>query len=191
VSLKVLPLPVAERTLRFSMSQAEAIEKLNLWGGKPLPVSASAWNDGVLTLRLSGAAAAVDAAQKTLGGDVLDEAGVFWTSLREQTHEFFAGDAPLWRLSLPSVTPQQTLGSTLIEWGGAQRWLRGGDPLAIRAAAEKAGGHATLFRADAVLKNAVGVFQPLTTPLARIHHNLKNAFDPQGIFNPGRMYPDF
>ena len=191
VSLKVLPLPVAERTLRFSMSQAEAIEKLNLWGGKPLPVSASAWNDGVLTLRLSGAAAAVDAAQKTLGGDVLAESGVFWASLREQTHEFFSGDAPVWRLSLPSVTPQQALGSTLIEWGGAQRWLRGGDPQAIRAAAEKAGGHATLFRADAVLKNSVGVFQPLTTPLARIHHNLKNAFDPQGIFNPGRMYPDF
>ena len=191
VSLKVLPVPVAEATLRFSMSQAEAIEQLNRWGGKPLPISASVWCDGVLTLRLSGAAAAVAAAQKTLGGEQLADAGVFWTSLREQTHGFFAGEAPLWRLSVPSVTPQQGLGPTLVEWGGALRWLRGGDPSAIRAAAEKAGGHATLFRADDVLKNAVGVFQPLSTPLARIHRNLKNAFDPHGVFNPGRMYPDF
>ena len=191
VSLKVLPLPVAERTLRFAISEAGAIEKLNLWGGQPLPISASAWHDGVLNLRLSGAAAAVDAAQRLLGGEPLAEAGAFWAALREQTHAFFAGDAPLWRLSVASVAPPQGLGSTLIEWGGAQRWLRSGDPLAIRAAAEKAGGHATLFRADDVLKTAVGVFQPLSTPLARIHRNLKNAFDPQGVFNPGRMYPDF
>jgi glycolate oxidase FAD binding subunit len=191
VSLKVLPVPVAEATLRFAMSQAEAIEQLNRWGGQPLPISASVWCDGVLTLRLSGAAAAVAAAQKTLGGESLADAGVFWTSLREQTHVFFAGEAPLWRISVPSVTPQQGLGSTLVEWGGALRWLRGGDPSAIRAAAEKAGGHATLFRADDVLKNSVGVFQPLSTPLARIHRNLKNAFDPHGVFNPGRMYPDF
>jgi ferredoxin len=49
----------------------------------------------------------------------------FWHSLREQTAAFFAGDAPLWRLSLPSVAPPLDLpGATLIEWGGAQRWLR-------------------------------------------------------------------
>jgi glycolate oxidase FAD binding subunit len=191
VSLKVLPVPVAEATLRFAMSQAEAIEQLNRWGGQPLPVSASVWCDGTLTLRLSGAAAAVAAAQKTMGGERLADAGVFWTSLREQTHGFFAGESPLWRLSVPSATSQQGLGPTLVEWGGALRWLRGGDPSAIRSAAEKAGGHATLFRADEVLKNSVGVFQPLSTPLARIHRNLKNAFDPHGVFNPGRMYPDF
>jgi glycolate oxidase FAD binding subunit len=60
------------------------------------------------------------------------EAALFWSSLREQTHAFFAGEAPLWRLSLPSVAPPQALGPTLIEWGGAQRWLRerrrSGDP---------------------------------------------------------------
>jgi glycolate oxidase FAD binding subunit len=55
--------------------------------------------------------------------------------------------------------------------------------------ATQAGGHATLFRADDALKTAVGVFQPLTEPLARIHRNLKRAFDPQAVFNPGRLYP--
>ena len=193
VSLKVLPLPVAEKSLRFAMSESEALAKLNLWGGKPLPISACAWNEGVLTLRLSGAAAAVSAAERGLGGEALADADAFWTSLREQTHAFFtaAPAAPLWRLSLPSVTPSLNLGPTLIEWGGALRWLRGGDAQTIRAAAELAGGHATLFRADPALKASAGVFQPLSTPLARIHRNLKNAFDPHGVFNHGRMYPDF
>ncbi|MEF8700174.1 MAG: glycolate oxidase subunit GlcE [Candidatus Accumulibacter sp. UW20] len=191
VSLKVLPLPVAEKSVRFALDEATALQKLNQWGGRPLPISASAWFDGVLTLRLSGAAAAVAAAQRTLAGDALDdaEAALFWSSLREQTHAFFAGQAPLWRLSLPSVAPPQALGPTLLEWGGAQRWLRSGDAAGVRAAALQAGGHATLFRADDALKAAVGVFQPLSEPLWRIHRKLKHAFDPQGVFNPGRLYP--
>jgi glycolate oxidase FAD binding subunit len=69
VSLKVLPLPVAEKSVRFALDEATALQKLNQWGGRPLPISASAWFDGVLTLRLSGAAAAVAAAQRTLAGD--------------------------------------------------------------------------------------------------------------------------
>ncbi|MEF8715477.1 MAG: glycolate oxidase subunit GlcE [Accumulibacter sp.] len=193
VSLKVLPLPMAEKSLRFVIDEATALQKLNQWGGRPLPISASAWHDGILTLRLSGAAAAVTAAERLLAGEWVDaaEAEVYWQSLREQTHAFFAGDAPLWRLSLPSVAPPQGFGATLIEWGGAQRWLRAGDARALRAAAAKAGGHATLFRGDEALKAAVGVFQPLPAPLAQIHRHLKHAFDPQGVFNPGRMYPDF
>ena len=192
VSLKVLPLPVAEKSLRFAIDEATALQQLNQWGGRPLPISGSAWQDGILTLRLSGAAAAVAAAQRTLAGEPVDdaEAVAFWWSLREQTLPFFAGEAPLWRLSLPSLAPPQALGSTLVEWGGAQRWLRGGDARTIRAAAAKAGGHATLFRADDGLKAAAGVFQPLPQPLARIHHRLKHAFDPHRVFNPGRLYPD-
>lgn len=193
VSLKVLPLPVAEKSLRFAMHESDALKSLNLWGGKPLPISASAWRDGALTLRLSGAAAAVSAAAQILGGEVVADADAdaFWASLREQRHAFFSGEAPLWRVSVPSVAPPQRLGPTLIEWGGALRWLRGVDAPAIRAAAEQAGGHATLFRADDVLKVSAGVFQPLSAPLARIHRNLKDAFDPHGVFNHGRMYPNF
>ncbi|WP_291994601.1 glycolate oxidase subunit GlcE [Candidatus Accumulibacter sp. ACC003] len=192
-SFKVLPLPVAEKSLRFALDEAAALARLNEWGGRPLPISASAWHDGTLTLRLSGAAAAVEAAQRNLAGEPLADAdaAAFWHSVREQTHAFFAGDAPLWRLSLPSVAPLQALGPTLVEWGGAQRWLRAGDARAIRVAAAKAGGHATLFRADDALKTSAGVFQPLAAPLARIHRQLKSAFDPQGVFNRGRMYPDF
>ncbi|MCM8596849.1 glycolate oxidase subunit GlcE [Accumulibacter sp.] len=194
VSLKVLPRPVAEKSLRFSVAEAAALRMLNEWAGRPLPISASAWHQGVLTLRLSGAAAAVAEAHRGLGGEALDDASAetFWEDLREQRHPFFAGDEPLWRLSLPSsAEPQQVLGPTLVEWGGAQRWLRGGDARTIRAAAVAAGGHATLFRADVASRAEVGVFQPLSEPLARIHRRLKHAFDPHGVFNAGRMYPDF
>lgn len=195
VSLKVLPFPVAEQTLRFSLSQEKALDLLNVWGGRPLPVSASAWHMDVLHVRLSGAAAAVSAASAKLGGTPLaaNEAAAFWHSLREQYHPFFLGDAPLWRLSVPSTTAVlATSEAQLVEWGGAQRWLRGDGALAdqdIRARIVQAGGHATLFRANALRKASVGTFQPLSPILAHLHRELKIAFDPQGVFNPGRMYP--
>ncbi len=197
ISLKVLPFPVAEQTLRFQLAQEQALALLNRYGGQPLPISASAWCDNVLHLRLSGAAAAVSAASRKLAGQPVsaEEATSFWLGLREQSHTFFAGDAPLWRIAVPSTCPALELpGAQLVEWGGAQRWMRGDthsvDP-AVRSVAEKAGGHATLFRADASMKTRFGTFQPLSAPLARIHRHLKSAFDPHGVFNPGRLYPEF
>jgi glycolate oxidase FAD binding subunit len=198
VSLKVLPVPVARATLRFDVNQAEALRLLNAWGGQPLPLSASAWWQGVLVLRLAGAAAAVDAAVARLGGEVVDPAmaDAFWTGLRDQSDEFFleAGKAQhagaaLWRLSVPSVaSPLALEGDTLVEWGGAQRWLVCSAPAAaVRAAATAAGGHTTLYRAQ---DKSAGVFTPLSAPLARIQRDLQAAFDPDGVFNRARLYPD-
>ena len=193
VSLKVLPKPFYETTLRFELSQKEAIERLNTWGGQPLPLSASAWHGGVLIVRLSGAEAAVKAAVQKMGGEEETQAAMFWEALRNHSNEFFAatsGPTSLWRLSVPSVTPPLDLeGEQLVEWGGAQRWLRSGaDAAAIRAVAEKAGGHATLFRGG---DKSAGVFHSLAPAIAAIHRNLKSTFDPSGIFNRGRMYNDF
>ena len=190
-SLKVLPKPFFETTLRFSIDEADAIRRLNEWGGQPLPLSASAWQDGELMVRLSGAPAAVKAAQQKMGGEIVPQADASWTSLREQSSGFFmSAESSLWRLSLPSVTAPLALpGKQLIEWGGAQRWLKtDADAKMIRALAEKNGGHATLFRAG---DKSAGVFHPLAPAVAAIHRNLKRAFDPAGIFNPGRMYPEF
>ncbi|MBU1237627.1 MAG: glycolate oxidase subunit GlcE [Gammaproteobacteria bacterium] len=187
VSLKVLPRPVAEATLRFDLPQAKALEALNAWAGKPLPISGSCWHEDVLTLRLSGAEAAVAAAKQKLGGELLADASTFWNDLREQRHEFFAGTETLWRLSVPSVAPVLDLpGEQVIEWGGSQRWWRG-DAAVAREAATKVGGHAVLFRGT---DKSAGVFQPLPAPLLKIHQRLKAAFDPRGVFNPGRLYPN-
>jgi len=196
VSLKLLPRPPEELTLKFEMPQAKALESLRRWGGRPLPISASAWRDGELALRLSGAASAVRSAAQGLGGESLPagEAARFWTGIREHDDPFFSGEAPLWRLSLPSQAPEVDLaGAQLLEWGGALRWLRPGeaagtDAAAVREAASRAGGHATLFRAA---QKPQGAFAPLPPLLARLHRDLKRAFDPAGILNPGRLYAEF
>ncbi|MBI4997465.1 MAG: glycolate oxidase subunit GlcE, partial [Rhodocyclales bacterium] len=187
VSLKVLPRPVAEATLRFDLPQEKALEALNAWAGQPLPISASCWHEDVLTLRLAGAQAAVAAARERLGGELVADASAFWSDLREQRHAFFAGDETLVRLSLPSIAPPLDLpGAQLIEWGGSQRWWRG-DVAAAREAASRVGGHAVLFRGS---DKSAGVFQQLPAPMLKIHQRLKAAFDPRGVFNPGRLYPN-
>lgn len=191
VSLKVLPKPFAEATLQLDMNQGDAIRHLNEWGGQPLPISASLWQDGVLTLRLSGAQAAVDGAQRRIGGDLVEGGLEFWQAAREQTLDFFAQadvTSPLWRLSLPSTAPPIDLPEPqLIEWGAAQRWLYSTLPAAhMRALATAAGGHATLFLGG---DKTQGVFQPLAPAVQAIHQRLKSTFDPHAIFNPGRMYP--
>ena len=192
VSLKVLPLPLAETTLRFELPEDKAIQKLNQWAGTPLPISASAYTGGEVGLRLSGAAAAVEAACKKLGGERIDDAQAekFWVGIREQTDPYFRGYTPLWRLSIKSTTPPLNLpGVQLIEWGGNLRWLKSSaDAKTIRDAAISAGGHATLFRAS---DKSVGVFHPLPPALLKVHKKLKQTFDPAGIFNPGRLYPEF
>jgi len=200
VSLKVLPLPLREASLRFEMSEIDALRHLNEWAGQPLPISASCWHQDVLSLRLSGADAAVEAAQRKLGGQALDDADAFWSSLRDQTHPYFKA-ASLWRMSVPSHASAIILrGEQLIEWGGAQRWLAidaneaiGSDAGGcveeragvIRRSVAAAGGHATPFRCP---DKRVGVFHPLAPAVAKIHERLKQSFDPAGIFNPGRMY---
>jgi glycolate oxidase FAD binding subunit len=120
-SLKLLPRPAMELTRRFDLPQPQALEALGRWGGQPLPISASAWRDGRLALRFSGAQSAVQAAARKLGGESVpaEDAAAFWSGVREQTDTFFAGDAPLWRLSLPAQAPVLELaGEQLLEWGG-------------------------------------------------------------------------
>ncbi len=191
VSLKVLPLPPMELSLRFEMNEADAIHALNTWGGKPLPINASCWQDGVLSVRLRGARAALDAAQLNMGGKPVaqTEALEFWQLLREHTHAFFTltqGEA-LWRLSVPGTCTPLEAGATLIEWGGAQRWVkaRAHDNETAKHllnAAEKAGGLAAVFYGE-----GERYASKLSAPLLKIHQGLKQAFDPKGLFNRGML----
>lgn len=208
VSLKVLPRPGTETTLQFELDETAAIVKMNEWAGQPLPLSATSWHAGVLTVRLSGAAPAVRAAQAKLGGEVLKEATAFWQRLRDHATPFFDRQ-PLWRLAVKSTTPPLKLGETQgwIEWGGALRWLASGlSPETLHAAARAASGHATLFRGSHlpnllprageganVMPNTIndGVFTPLPPAMLAVHRALKLRFDPRGILNRGRLYPDF
>ena len=183
VSLKVLPRPRAEMTLRFEMEGTHAIEQFNRWNAQALSVSATAWHDGIAYLRLSGAASAVDAASCALGGETFDPATGFWDSLRDQTHATFSVQR-LWRLSLPVTAPLDLPSVRLIEWAGAIRWLASEAPaVEIRTAAARAGGHATLWRGA----RDTTMFHPLDVAVLGLHRRLKQRFDPDGIFNRGRL----
>ena len=188
VSLKVLPRPEQELSLRFDLDEAAAIEAVNRWAGQPLPISASCYADGALTLRLSGSALGLAAARRKLGGTPIENAAGFWESVREQRLGTFAGVA-LWRLSIHSTTPPLNLpGRQVIEWNGALRWLATDAPAEVLfAAARRAGGHATRFRGGAS-PSAVMRLEPGVLALQR---KLKTALDPHGIFGPHRLHADF
>lgn len=186
VSLKVLPLPRASASLRIAMTPATALAKFAEWGQQPLPISAACHEGEALNLRLEGGEGSVQAARERLGGEELD-AG-FWRELREHRLAFFADPRPLWRLSVPVHAALLDLpGDQLIDWGGAQRWLKSDAPAErIRAIATDAGGHAACFTAGMV----DSPLQPLPAGLLRYHRQLKAALDPKGVFNPGRMYAE-
>ncbi|HEY3787010.1 MAG TPA: glycolate oxidase subunit GlcE [Steroidobacteraceae bacterium] len=186
LSIKVLPRPHAEETVRLELDAEAAVAAFNRWGGQPLPISASAWHDGAAWVRLSGAQPAVRGAQARIGGERIDaaRAAQWWNSLRHCTHPLFSNPS-IWRLSLPqTAAPLDLPGQKLIDWGGALRWYAGdqGDR-DVRQAAQRAGGTAMRWRGAA----PAGRFHPLAPTVAEIHRRLKRALDPEGIFNPGRL----
>ena len=199
VSIKVLPRPKAMRSLVLEVDEANALALIDGWRRLPLPINATAWHEGRLLVRLAGAHAAVESAAKALGGHQLgqDDDQDRWTKLRDQRHRFF-GPAPgqptdagaLWRLSLPAgVAPLGIEADTLIEWGGCQRWLRTpADAACMHAVARRVGGHATRWSATGPASDRFG---PMVANLLQLHRLIKRAFDPQGIFNPGRLHPEF
>jgi FAD/FMN-containing dehydrogenase len=196
VSLKVLPFPAAALTVVHNVDEAAALKLLNGWRRLPLPLNASAWHDGRLWLRLAGARSAVQAAARQIGGAAVDanEAVVWWNGVRDHRHPFFLLDDDtlqrgerLWRFSVPATAaPLGLSGTGFVEWGGAQRWLRTDAPAeVIRPAVAALGGHATLFRGG---DRGSEVFHPLSPSLLALHRELKRAFDPRGILNPGRLF---
>jgi len=205
VSLKVMPIAPAEVTLEFELDEADALRQLNAWAGQPLPLSASCWTaargTGTLYLRLRGAKASIEATCLRLGGRRMDDADAvaIWRGCRDHSASWFAtanGEYDLWRLSVPQAAPVLPLaGMRLVEWHGGLRWyfVPPGQAETVRATVRAAGGHATLFRpaireAARTATPATQPFDSLSTPLARIHHRLKQEFDPLNIFNRGRLY---
>lgn len=187
VSLKVMPMPREEQTLRFELTEEAALASFNRWAGQPLPLSATAWWDGAAWLRLSGAPAALRAARARLGGEPVEPeaAARWWRQLRHEPHTLFGAAPSLWRLSLPSTAaPGALAGPCLIEWGGALRWYASDLPAdELRRLATAAGGTALHWRGGTPGNR----FHPLSPVVLDIHRRLKARFDPHGIFNQGRL----
>ncbi len=187
VSLKVLPRPRLCSSIALEMDSTRALASLTQWRQQPIPISAASHDGQRLHLRFEGGEGSVAAAHDRLGGEKLEPA--YWQALNEQRLPFFDDPRPLWRVCVPADTGVLKLpGEQLIDWAGAQRWLKSdASGETIRARASAVGGHATCYTPG----HHDSPFQPLATPLLRYHHQLKTRLDPQGIFNPGRLYAEF
>ncbi|MEO8342733.1 MAG: glycolate oxidase subunit GlcE [Gallionella sp.] len=191
ISLKVLPRPAASITVARECSPEEAIASMSALLNKPLPVDGACYHGDHCYMRISGSAQAVKEACTKIPGDVMADAEKFWHALREHELPFFrhANKATLYRIMVkPATPPLHIAGSWLLDWGGAQRWLYSSEDIAaIRHRVELAGGHVTVFRGG---NQDDPIFQPLPAALLTIHQRLKASFDPQNIFNRGRMYAE-
>ncbi len=186
VSFKLLPQSKADLTLQFTMTEAEAITAVNQWAGSGLPISASCYVDEQLMVRFSGFAESMTDVHKQIGGEILEDASAFWLAIQDQTDAFFQTEQTLWRIAVPPASaPLEIEGKGLIEWGGAQRWLLSSLPAeVIRAKAAELGGHASIFRNP---PSDVAPFTPLPPAMAKLQSRIKEAMDPHGILNPGKI----
>lgn len=187
VSLKVIPMPTAETTLCYECNQKEALQKLSRWAQIDLPITANYFEQDTLYVRIAGIESTITSIKQKLGGEILIDDQIFWGTVKEQQREFFNDPAPLWRLSVPEDYDNPPIFSNcVIEWNGGLRWVKSNESEPeIFTAASAAGGHATLFKSDQKTTNR---FQPLQPSLANLHTNIKKAFDPHNLLNPGKMY---
>lgn len=186
LSLKVLPQPQSSITLIHELDARTSIRRMNELAGTPAPVTAAAWMSGSQYIRLAGNRASVEAAARQIGGDETDSA--VWKNLRNFNSPIFLQNngQTLWRLSVSATSEKIISDDVIIDWAGALRFVRNNHSLGeMSEAAAESGGHATRLN-----HNADGTdFMQQPEPAVRaLHERLKLAFDPNSIFNPGRLY---
>jgi glycolate oxidase FAD binding subunit len=188
VSLRVMPIPEAEITLCHPLPfHNEALELMQRWQGQAWPLSALAYDGSVLRVRLSGADTALQKAAKKFGGDIDKDGHQFWHDLREHRLDFFHRTENLWRISIAPATPMLDIpGNWLLDWGGAQRWLKSPAPAEqIHTIVHTQGGHTTCFRGAEKTD-----WLRLDPSLLALHKKVRQAFDPYQLLNPHRFSPE-
>lgn len=184
VTLKVLPRSERIDTRVFEMEENAALQHMNELAGKPLPIAAAIYLDGSLYLRLEGSEAGVAHAISRIGGETLEQSAGFWQSINNHSHSFFDDAQSLWRIVVPTTTAKLELESdhqALIDWCGGQRWLKS-DTLAASdyEHVRNVGGYIESFRGKPPHQPESNL-QPLQI---RMQQRIKQAFDPDRIFNP-------
>jgi glycolate oxidase FAD binding subunit len=160
---------------------------MNAWVQTQLPISATYFNDNVLYVRIEGLEKTSTKVHQEIGGSILQNSQTFWKDIKNHQAEFFKTDLPLWRVIIPNNTPAlDTTGDSCLEWNGGLRWIKSSeDAQHIIKQSQAANGYATLFKASAKPLDCLASINPR---LQKLHLNLKSAFDPNHILNPGRMY---
>lgn len=187
ISLKVLPKAEAVQTLCWSMSASEALGFMNQLAGSPKPITAACWIEGSLYIRFAGEAAAVEATVKQWQEESQPVDESIWKQLAEKQLNWFQPELPLWRFSVNSAAEITAIDQEVIlDWGGAQRWYQGdADKAEFETLASLAGGQVQLYSGG---NRQDEVMHELPVAVQMLQRRLKQSFDPEAIFNPGRLY---
>jgi glycolate oxidase FAD binding subunit len=213
LSFKLLPAPEAAATLTLrGLSDADAVGALTAALTSPWDPTGAAHDPGAeggpaTRIRVEGFAPSVayradrlrEALERFGAAEIDDDARSVadtWAGIRDAAA--FAGrPGAVWKVSVrpsagPGVVADTDPEAALYDWGGGLVWLlvpEGEDARAetVRAAAARRGGHATLIRAAAPIRAAVGAFHPDPAPVAALSEGVRAKFDPRGVLNPGRM----
>lgn len=180
VSLRVMPRPACECTFSWRLERAAAAARMVELQARAWPSSALAWHEDTLRLRVSGSAEAIEHARAALAPETITEDDGFWGALRDGTLPALCGGTgtTLWRLSLPPAA-DDPFPVTLVDWGGAQRWVRQDEAaMSPDAACRAVGGYAMCFR-DAAGRGVLA--RPDAAPCA-LMKRIRSAFDPDGVF---------
>lgn len=197
VSLKVLPLAEAEETLLVAVDgMAQAVEAMSAALGSPFEVSGAAYDPDAchVLLRVEGFAGSVAYRVEQLRGVVggfgavsmADDSAGLWRGIRDVT-AFHGQDGDVWRISVkpsdaPALAAQLGADGLLFDWGGGLIWALVPAGVDLRAKMGDVSGHMTLVRGTGQAK-----FHPEPAPVALISAQLRQRFDPRGLFNPGLM----
>lgn len=207
VTFKVLPSAAFEATLRLPAGNpTHAIALMTKAMGSPFEVSGAAFANAEVLLRVEGFADSVRyraaALASLLGAQSLtveaEESGVIWREVKSLAALRAVETQEIWRLSLAPSKSAAVLSllpndcQVLLDWSGGLAWIATDARLEdiVRPAAERARGHAMLYRASVERRTAVSPFHPLSDGVKRLTLGLKTSLDPDGIFNPGKMYKD-
>ncbi|MCP3731367.1 FAD-binding protein [Sphingomonas sp. MG17] len=211
LTLKVLPRPPVRATRAIAgLDAQQAIRAMAAAMGSQAEVVAAAHISAQLrggaaltAVQVCGFGPAVEAKAAILDcvlaahGRVMaleeSEAIGLWDDLR--TLAPLNSGQPLWRVHVPPSRGAAVVSNLhphgahwLFDWAGGLVWLTfDGDPDLVRAAAARAGGHASLVRGPAALREKVPAFDPPLPGVAALEERVRRAFDPSGVFETGRF----
>ena len=218
VTFKVLPRPEATATLLWSgLDDTAAVAALTRAIGSPFEVSGAAHipvgpgrGTAQTLLRLEGFEHSIESRVPRVAALLVEygaperldsvAAAEIWADIRDARSFAADPDRIIWRISVPPTRGPEVvarMGPAILDhvydWGGGLIWAASAPAddagaAAIRAALAPHGGHATLVRAPAEVRRQAEVFEPLGPALHAITARVKTSFDPDGLFNPGRMY---
>ncbi len=210
VSFKVLPTTAATGTVLIDgLDVGTAVQAMSTALGSPYEVTGAAHGplgpDGaaLTMIRIEGFESSVtyrggelQRALSHLGGDLSFETdpevgAELWSTVRNAS-VFQGTDEDVWRLSVkptdaPKVAEALDDARLLFDWGGGLIWAGVAPGTYLWSALAGIDGHATLVRAAADIRKALGAFHPEPAPVAALSEGLRRKFDPRGILNPGLM----